>query len=74
MHAAVPGVEVVDISHDIKFTPEDAAFVLRSAVKHFPKGTVHIIAVSTEAGPESPLRIVKIDDQYFIGADTGPFI
>ena len=74
LHAAVPGVEVVDISHDIrKFTPEDAAFVLRSTVKHFPKGTVHIIAVSTEAGPESPHRIVKIDDQYFIGADTGTF-
>ena len=55
------GVEVVDISHDIrKFTPEDAAFVLRSTVKHFPKGTVHIIAVSTEAGPESPHRIVKM--------------
>ena len=72
--AAVPDAQVVDLSHDVrKFSETDAALILRSCVQHFPKGTIHIIAVSTEATPESPHRIVKIEDQYFIGADTGLF-
>jgi len=74
LFAAVPGVDVVDLSHDIrKFSAVDAALVLRSSVAHFPKGTIHIIAVSTESTAENPHRIVRIEDQYFIGADTGTF-
>ena len=72
--AAVPDAQVVDLSHDVrKFSETDAALILRSCVQHFPNGTIHIIAVSTEATPESPHRIVKIEDQYFIGADNGLF-
>lgn len=72
--AAVPDANVVDLTHDVrKFSPNDAALILRSSVKHFPKGTIHIIAVSTEATPENPHRIVRIEDQYFIGADSGTF-
>ena len=72
--AAVPDAKVVDLTHDVgKFSSTDAAMVLRSSVAHFPKGTIHIIAVNTESTPECPHRIVRIEDQYFIGADTGTF-
>lgn len=72
--SAVPGVDVVDLSHDVrKFNSVDAALILRSSVAHFPKGTIHIIAVQSEATSEQPHRIVRIEDQYFIGADTGVF-
>ena len=72
--SAIPDANVVDLTHDVrKYKSSDAALILRSCVKHFPKGTIHIIAVSTEATAETPHRIVRIEDQYFIGADTGVF-
>ena len=40
----------------------------------FPKGTVHIIGVNAVETPEHPhRRIVKMKEQFFIGADTGVF-
>jgi len=72
--AAVKDVTVIDLTHNIrKYNSVDAAFLLRSSVANFPKGTIHLIAVSAESTPKCPHRIVKIDDQYFIGADTGTF-
>ena len=69
-----PEATVVDLSHDVrKFSSVDAALLLKSCVKHFPKGTVHIIAVMSESTVEKPHRIVCIEDQYFIGADDGVF-
>ena len=74
LYSAVPGVDVVDLSHDVrKFNSVDAALLLRASVAHFPKGTVHIIAVQSEATVEKPHRIVRIEGQYFIGADAGVF-
>jgi len=74
LYSAVPGVNIVDLSHDVrKFNSVDAALLLRGAVAHFPKGTVHIIAVESVASVENPHRIVRIEDQYFIGSDTGVF-
>ena len=68
--AAVPDANVVDLTHDVrKHSSTDAVLILRSSVVHFPKGTIHIIAGSTEATPEKPHRIVRIEEQYFIGAD-----
>ncbi len=72
--ALSPDATVVDLSHDVrKFSSVDAALLLKSCVKHFPKGTVHIIAVMSEATVEHPHRIARIEDQYFVGADSGVF-
>ena len=70
----MPEANVVDLTHNLrKFDPVHAAFVLRAAIDSFPKGTVHIIGVNAVETPDHPHRIVRIQDQYFIGADTGVF-
>ncbi|MDL2227310.1 SAM-dependent chlorinase/fluorinase [Bacteroidales bacterium OttesenSCG-928-K03] len=68
----LPDVNIVDISHDITpFNTREAAFVLSNSYKFFPKGTIHIIGVNSEASIETPHILVKADDQFFICADNG---
>ena len=44
------GVTIVDISHQVKpFNIYQAAFILKNVYKYYPKGSVHIIGVKTEA-------------------------
>ena len=43
----IPGVVIVDISHDIpKYHIRQAAFIIRNYYRDFPEGTIHIIGVS----------------------------
>lgn len=70
----IPDVRIVDISHDIPpFDINLASYVLRSCYRDFPEDTIHLIGVNSDASPESPHVAVKIDGQYFIGADNGIF-
>jgi S-adenosylmethionine hydrolase len=70
----MPDAQIVDLTHSIrKFDTVHAAFVLRTSVPSFPKGTVHIVALNTVESADHPHRIVRWQDQYFIGADTGVF-
>ena len=74
IYKRMPEANVVDLTHNLrKFDPVHAAFVLRAAIDSFPKGTVHIIGVNAVETPDHPHRIVRIQDQFFIGADTGVF-
>ena len=70
----MPEVQIVDLTHSIRqFDPVHGAFVLRAAMGVFPKGTVHLIAINAVETPDHPHRIVKMNGQYFVGADTGVF-
>ena len=70
----MPEAQIIDLTHDVrKFDPVHAAFVLQAAKDAFPKGTVHIIGVNAVETPDHPHRIVKMQGQFFIGADTGIF-
>ena len=70
----LPGVNIVDISHDIPpFDINQAAYVLRSCYRDFPDGTIHLIGVNSDASPKFPHIAIQIDNQYFIGADNGIF-
>ncbi len=70
----LPQAVMVDITHKIpRFNTREAAYVLRHAYHHFPKGTVHIIGVNTEESLEEPHLVVLYDGHYFIGADNGVF-
>ena len=70
----IPGVTIVEISHQIpSFNILHASFVLRNAYPHFPEGSIHIIGVNTEAGLQSPHIAAKHHGHYFIGADNGIF-
>lgn len=70
----VPEAQVVDVSHRIrKFDAVEAAFILKSVYPEFPEGTVHLICVRSAETPETPHRLMAVDGQFFIGADTGVF-
>ena len=70
----MPDISIVDISHTIpKFDIEPASFVIRNSYPNFPKGTIHIIGINTEASIETPHIIALYDGHYFIGADNGIF-
>ncbi len=69
-----PEASIVDISHQITpFDNQHAAFVLRNAYPEFPRGSIHIIGVNSEADGRTPHLIVRHDGHYFIGADNGIF-
>ena len=70
----IPGVQIIDVTHDIAcFDIMQASFVLRNAYPDFPKGTIHLLGVNTEAGIDTPHILVHHEGHYFIGADNGIF-
>ncbi|HBS87874.1 MAG: hypothetical protein A2W91_10835 [Bacteroidetes bacterium GWF2_38_335] len=67
-----PDARIIDISHNIDaFNVPQAAFVLRNSFRHFPAGSIHIIAVNSEPDKEKHPVIVKYRDHYFISSDNG---
>ncbi len=71
---SVPNLIIVDISHQIPpFDLNQASFILKSAYKNFPEGSIHIVGVNTEASIETPHVLIKYKGHYFIGADNGIF-
>ena len=71
---SIPGVMIVDISHQIPpFDLNQASYILKSAFKNFPEGSIHIVGVNTEASIDMPHVLIKYKGHYFIGADNGIF-
>ena len=70
----ISDVRIVDISHNISpFNLTEAAYIIKSAYRHFPKGSIHIIGIESDLTPENAHIAMKFDDNYFIGADNGVF-
>lgn len=66
--------QIIDISHEIdKFNLAEAAFVLKSVMPNFPKGTIHIIGVSPGAVDEGRHLVFSYLNQFIITADNGFF-
>ncbi len=79
-----PEIHIEDISHGIsKYNILQAAFVIKNAYQHFPKGSIHIIGVMTHTRGEISEGdkvldaidhvALEYDGHYFIGADNGMF-
>ena len=69
-----PGTLVVDIANQIPaFNIALAAFQVRYSYKHFPEGTIHIIAVNSECGEKRPYIALRTSGHFFIGYDNGMF-
>ncbi len=67
-----PHVRFVDICHNIK--PQgtlEAAFLLKSAYKFFPSGTVHLVVVDPGVGSKRKKILVRTKNYFFIGPDNG---
>ena len=69
-----PEASIVDISHHV--SPQDVlegAFVLATAVKYFPKGTIHVAVVDPGVGSSRDPLVLSGPDAYFVGPDNGIF-
>jgi S-adenosyl-L-methionine hydrolase (adenosine-forming) len=69
-----PGVIIIDNAGSIPvFNISHASFVIRNTYNNYPRGTIHIICVHSEAHKEQDCLVVKAKDHYFIGTDNGIF-
>lgn len=66
------GINFIDISHNVKnFDIVQAAYILKNAWSHFPKGSIHIIHVNDYIQPKMKLLVAQHQDQYFLCPDNG---
>lgn len=67
-----PSAVIVDVCHYID--PQDlieAAYLIHSSHRYFPKGTIHIIVVDPGVGGSRPIIAVKMSDHIFLAPDNG---
>ncbi len=65
-------VTVIDITHLINpFNIAQTSYVINSAYSHFPKNTVHLIAVDGELSKENKHIAMQWNDHFFVCADNG---
>lgn len=70
--SSMPQLKVVDISHDVaSFNIHNAAFVVKNSFSFFPKGSIHLIMVNSEASVTSRILICKWQEHYFVTPDNG---
>lgn len=69
-----PGVQLIDISHEIPpFNIQYAAFVLKNAYVYFPEKTVHLIGIDSVFNKDYRYIALSYNNHYFVGADNGIF-
>lgn len=74
IYSEINNIKIVDISNNINpYDIQQAAYVLRSCFKDFPKKTIHIISVHDELSISNEHLAVEAYGHYFIGADNGVF-
>ena len=67
-----PNINVIDISHHIGVCDiGHDAYVLGSVFRDFPKGTIHLVAVSDSGVSNSKMIAIMLEDHYFVGYDNG---
>ena len=67
-----PGAAIVDVSHNVvQYDLQQAAYLLLSAYKHFPKGTVHLVMVDVFLGEGPRMLLAEKDGYFFIAPDNG---
>ena len=69
-----PAVKIVDLSHNVApFAVEQAAFMIETACRFFPQGTVHLAVVDPGVGSERKALILRTPKHLFVGPDNGIF-
>jgi len=67
-----PGVRLVDICHTVKpGNIAQAAFILSTAYRSFPEGTVHLVVVDPGVGSKRRSVILKTSSACFVAPDNG---
>jgi len=63
---------LVDLSHHVQpHSVEDAAYLLNSCYRYFPKGTVHVAVVDPGVGSARRALIAKSERYFFLAPDNG---
>ena len=74
MLAIAPDASLVDVSHDVPSRDvASGAYVLSSAYRYFPAGTVHLAVVDPGVGSARRAIAVESADYLFVGPDNGLF-
>jgi S-adenosylmethionine hydrolase len=69
-----PGTIIIDNAGSIPaFNIAHASFIIRNTFNNYPKGSIHIICVHSEALSDSDHLLVRAKDHFFIGTDNGMF-
>jgi S-adenosyl-L-methionine hydrolase (adenosine-forming) len=69
-----PGAIIIDNAGSIPpFNISHASFIIRNTYNNYPKGSVHIICIHSEADKDQDHLIVRAKDHFFIGTDNGIF-
>lgn len=69
-----PSARIIDITHNVKSGDiQSASFLLWSAYRYFPYGTVHLAVVDPGVGTERRAIIVETERYFFVGPDNGLF-
>ncbi len=69
-----PDATVVDNAGSIPpFNISHASFIIRNTYLNYPKGSIHIICVHSEAHKDESYLIIRAREHFFIGTDNGIF-
>jgi S-adenosyl-L-methionine hydrolase (adenosine-forming) len=69
-----PTVTVVDLAHDVpRHDVAHGAWVLATAAREFPRGTIHVAVVDPGVGGDRLELIAQIDGHFYVGPDNGLF-
>jgi len=74
--SGIPSAQIIDISRQsYKFNTGVlcAAYMVKQSYKYFPKGSIHIISISSEYKDNAPFTAAFYNEHYFIGSDNGIF-
>jgi len=67
-----PDATVVDLAHDVpRHDRAHAAWVLHTAAREFPSGTIHVVVVDPGVGGARADVVVAAGGQLFVGPDNG---
>lgn len=69
-----PEARVVDLAHDVpRHDVAHGAWVLATATREFPRGTIHVAVVDPGVGGARAEIVAQIDGHFFVGPDNGLF-
>lgn len=72
LHAAAPGVPVVDLLHEVPdYNAHAGAHLLAALAPQFPAGSVFVCVVDPGVGTPRQALVLKADGRWYVGPDNG---
>lgn len=72
LYRQLPGVQLVDVAHNIsKYNLQQAAYTLKNAFHFFPDGSLHLLDVSSTQTDNPEFILFAFEGHYFVMPDNG---